>query len=152
MTEVLGAIGSVVGIAGFGIQLAHFLNKYVDVYKSAPYILSLVLERIEATNEALEEISELLRLEEDNVKAGKKAQLFSLKALRHVRKTSDKCLTTFWRIEAVIIRGKPTEEDISNKLKQFHLDLVESKGPVLLQLDRGMKLGKIDKWKWSFSK
>jgi len=151
MAEVLGAVGSVVGIAGFGLQLAHFLNKYLGVYKSAPNILILVLERIEATNEALEEISELLQLEEENVKGGGKAQFFSLKALRHVRKTSDKCLTTFWRIEAVIVQDKATEEEIALKLQRFHVQLGEAKGPVLLQLDRGLKLGKIDKWKWSFS-
>jgi hypothetical protein len=151
MAEVLGAVGSVVGIAGFSLQLAHYLDKYRGAYKSAPSVLATILERIDEIYEVLGNIKELLELERENITSIGKAQLFSPEVLRQIRANSDKCLKIFWRIEAIILQGNLTEGQLADKLNKFHDQLRQPEGAVLLQLDRGMKLDRIDKLKWSFN-
>lgn len=148
---ILGAVGSVVGIAAFGLQLAKFLDGYIDEYASAAESLEALLEGIDSTNDALEQVREFLQAEGKTLRKGKAPQLFSLKALKQVKTTSDKCLKVFWRIEAVILRKTPSDEEIRGRLEKFHREIKEKKEPVVLELDRGLKLNRLGRWKWSFS-
>lgn len=149
---ILGAVGSVVGIAAFGLHLAQFLDKFIDDYSSADESLVAILEGIASTNDALGQVRDFLQIEEKNVMSGGAPQLFSLKALKQIRSTSDKCLKVFWRVEAVILRKNPTDEEIKAKLVRFHLEVQEKKSPDVLELDKAsLKLNRLGRWRWSFN-
>jgi len=144
-----------VGIAAFGLKIAVFIDQFMGDYGEAGEILHTVLQGIEATQEALEQIRDLLLTEERSIRHGKDPQFFTLKALKLVRKTSDKCLRIFWRIEGAIFKTSPTEEEIKTKLEKFHLEVKKGEEPQSLQFNKNsftpLKLNKFDRWRFAFS-
>ena len=183
---ILGAVGSIVGIAAFSLKLAQFIDTFISDYGSAAADLTTILEGIESVHLALEQVREFLQQEEKNVRGGGAAQLFSGKALKQVRTTSDKCLKIFWRIEAVVLRrGEVGDAECRRRLGEWHRVVEEEVrgkeeegkegeggkegkkegtgkgegikqgdwkvGEGYLKLDGGLKIRKIDKWKWSFN-
>jgi hypothetical protein len=150
---ILGAVGSVVGIAGFGLQLAQFLDKFIDDYASAQESLGATLEAVGATNEALGQVREFLKREHKHVDKGGRPQIFSVKALAQIRTTSDKCLRIFWRIEATILRtsNSDLENRIATRLASFHAELQANREPPVINLDTRLKLSNLARWRWSFN-
>lgn len=150
---ILGAVGSVVGIAGFGLQLAQFLDTFIEGYASAPESLEAILETLYSTSEALEQVQEFLKREKKNVEQGGQPELFSAKALAQIRKTSDKCLKIFWKIEAVILRDSSSDLDdrISRRLVAFHAEIEANRAQPVICLDTRLKLSSLMRWRWSFS-
>lgn len=150
---VLGAAGSVVGIAGFGLQLAQFLDRFISEYSSADQSYHDILDSIDATSEALEQVGRFLEDEKINVEKGGKLKLFSIEALIKIEKTAGKCLKIFWRIEATILNKESSdlEAKISKNLTNFYESLRIKKEAPILKLDRGLKLSRLQRLKWSFS-
>jgi hypothetical protein len=131
----LGAAGSVVGIAGFGIQLAEVLYKIIDRYRSARQSLQDVTEYIETTTFALKRIQEYLKLEARNQQANKALQLFSPNALLGIKETADKCLLVFWRVEATVTRRTHAaiDRELLLKLQRFNNDIAHDIIPRLFE-------------------
>jgi hypothetical protein len=150
---ILGAVGSVVGIAGFGLQLAQFLDTFIEGYTSAPASLEAIVDTVYSTTGALEQVQEFLKREKNNVEQGGEPELFSPKALAQIRKTSDKCLKIFWRIEATILSDSSSdlEERISRRLVEFHAEIEANRAQTVLRLDTGLKLSTLMRWRWSFN-
>lgn len=121
----LGAAGSVVGIAGFGIQLYQILSKFVSQVRSAQEQLEGVIAEIDSTTSALEEIYYYLEKEVRNVETGKQLELFSESSLVKVKVTADKCLVVFWRIETVIAGSEPDgfDDELASRLTRFNRTL-----------------------------
>ncbi|KAI0451837.1 hypothetical protein F5B21DRAFT_516479 [Xylaria acuta] len=121
----LGAAGSVVGIAGFGIQLYQILSKFVSQVRSAQEQFEEVIAEIDSTTSALEEIYFYLEQEVRNVEAGKALELFSESSLVKVKVTADKCLVVFWRIETAIAGSEPErfDDELANRLTSFNQKL-----------------------------
>lgn len=149
---VLGAVGSVVGIAGFGLQLAQFLDSFIEQYAAARYSLGATLEALYSTSGALEQVQEFLQREHRNVAGGGQPELFSKGALVQVRKTSDLCLKIFWRIEAAILGESRSEleDKISRRLVAFHDEIDADREPRTLSLDQNLKVSRLMRWRWAF--
>jgi hypothetical protein len=77
-------------------------------------------DEIKSTTSTLEEIYTLLRQEVVNIKRGKPLYLFSETSLIKVKKTADKCLVIFWRIEATISGTEPIDDELVKKLDDFN--------------------------------
>ncbi|KAI0549191.1 hypothetical protein F4679DRAFT_276368 [Xylaria curta] len=124
----LGAAGSVVGIIGFGLQLSQILYNYLSQVWSAQERLEAVVDEIELTTSALQEIYVFLQLEVANIGHGQPLHLFSGNSLEKIRAIANRCLVIFWRVEATI-SGNLTAElddrllekllDFDNKLKYY---------------------------------
>jgi hypothetical protein len=150
---LLGAIGSVVGIAGFGLQLAQFLDGFVTDAIEANDSCHAVLEGIEATNHALEEVMNLLEEERENLNQGHKMILFSDKALSKLQTTADNCLKIFWKIEAIILKkdNKHLEAKLKTRLAEFHAEVKDKKDPPVLKIDKSLRLTRFQHIAWSFN-
>lgn len=158
---ILGAVGSVVGIAAFGLQLSEFVNDFLGQYERANESLQDVCYGLEVTIAVLDQIEELLHLEKENrtSKPGK-PKLFSDKALADVRKNTDGCLKVFWKIEATILSVKETpkelEERIRLKLQNFHETVKKNQEEgkqvrEIIRLERRRNLNRVQKFMYSFT-
>ncbi|KAI0441473.1 hypothetical protein F4803DRAFT_563015 [Xylaria telfairii] len=121
----LGAAGSVIGIAGFGVQLYQVLSKFVSQVRSAQEQLERVIAEIDSTTSALGEIYSYLEKEARNVETGKQLELFSESSLVKVKGTADKCLVVFWRIETAIAGSEPDgfDDELASRLTHFNRTL-----------------------------
>jgi hypothetical protein len=91
----LGAAGSVVGIAGFGIQLSQTLYEFIRQVASADQSLRAVWDGVYAVSGALEQAHSLVEEESTNVAQGMKLLLFTPKALGNIKGIVDQCLLIF---------------------------------------------------------
>ncbi|KAI3320825.1 hypothetical protein HD806DRAFT_524504 [Xylariaceae sp. AK1471] len=150
----LGAAGSVVGIAGFGIQLSQILIKYLSQIWSAQESLETIVDEIDSTTSALEEIYFFLRQEVVNLKRGKPLYLFSETSLIKVKITADRCLVVFWRVEATISGNWPVglEDELVRRLTEFNQKLDSYKPGSPIQIESELTsdpLGLRDKLRWA---
>ncbi|KAI1146721.1 hypothetical protein F4825DRAFT_466314 [Nemania diffusa] len=120
--SALGVAGSVVGIAGFGIQLSQILIKFISKVRSAQEHLEYVVEEIDLTTSALEDIYGFLKQEAQNVKTGRPLELFSQSSLIKVKDTADKCLVAFWYIEIIIAGSEPDgfKDEVKDRLNSLN--------------------------------
>lgn len=122
----LGAAGSVVGIASFGLQLGQVLYQFVSQVRGAKKELSGVLDGIHSTASALNRIHELLKDECEYLQQGnQRTILFSPEALNDVKGAADKCLVIFWRIEGTICNNCDSkfESELVRKLTAFNQEI-----------------------------
>ncbi|KAH6691118.1 hypothetical protein BKA61DRAFT_283800, partial [Leptodontidium sp. MPI-SDFR-AT-0119] len=132
--SALGAAGSVVGIAGFGLQLSKVLYQFTTEALSAPESLRTILNGIRATTCALELVHDFLKEECKHLEQKGQALLFSPKAITDVKRTADGCLMIFWRIEATITckAGPKFESILAQRLDLFNAELCkEDREPVV---------------------
>ncbi|EHL00098.1 hypothetical protein M7I_3997 [Glarea lozoyensis 74030] len=101
---ILGAVGSVVGIAAFGFKLAQFVEKTFEEFNAADATLRNILHNVKSISYALNEIEQLLRQERENLRTRGKAVLFSPRAIHDMQSMTDKCVEIFWYIEGTIAR------------------------------------------------
>jgi hypothetical protein len=153
--SILGAAGSVVGIASFGLQLSGALYQFIDSYRSAQENLQDVADGIQATTFALDKISEYLKLEEQNVQEGRGLQLFSNRALVGLQEVSNKCLLVFWRIEATVTRKDHSgfERELVDRLKQFNENIRNNREACFFEVSdclARVRLGFRNRIRWSF--
>lgn len=149
----LGAAGSVVGIAGFGVQLAQILRKYLSQIWYAQESLEAIVEEIGLTTSTLEEIYVFLEQEVDNIKHRQSLRLFSWTSLEKVKATADKCLVIFWRVEATISGNWPAaiEDHLVKKLDEFNNKLTHysPESPITIHSElTSDPLGLRDKLRW----
>lgn len=118
----LGAAGSVVGIADVAFQLVKSISKAYAEIASTEVVLRTIIDEVESMGTALSQISNLVSAEERNVKQGLGFKLFTRTALSDVRKTAEKCLVVFWRIEGTILDKAGTsdfEKNIETRRAEF---------------------------------
>ncbi|KAK0108827.1 hypothetical protein ONS96_002669 [Cadophora gregata f. sp. sojae] len=124
--SALGAAGSVVGIASFGLQLSQVLYQFTTQALAAKESLHTILNGIDATSRALESVHGFLAEECKHLEEKGQAILFSEKAITDVKGTADKCLIIFWRIEAAITSkktGSKFESTLIERLELFNAAL-----------------------------
>ncbi|KAI0856678.1 hypothetical protein F4860DRAFT_396874 [Xylaria cubensis] len=149
----LGAAGSVVGIIGFGFQLSQILCNYLYQVRSAQEHLEGVVDEIEFTTSALQEIYGLLQQEVANIERGQPLNLFSGNSLENIRTVANKCLVIFWRVEATI-SGNWTadfESQLTEKLLAFNNKLIHCTPGSTIQIKPDLTsdtLGSWDKLRW----
>ncbi|KAI8946874.1 hypothetical protein F4801DRAFT_596011 [Xylaria longipes] len=151
----LGAAGSVVGIAGFGIQLYQILSKFVSQVRSAQEQLEEVIAEIDSTTSALEEIYVYLEQEVRNVETGQPLELFSESSLIKVKVTADKCLVVFWRIETAIAGSEPDgfDKELANRLTSFNRKLASYYTGRTIKIESQLTSDPLrfrDKLRWAF--
>jgi hypothetical protein len=146
---ILGAVGSVVGIAGFGLQVAQFLDGFVTDAISANESLNDVRMGIYSIHDALYQVLEFLKKEKKHVvDRGHKPQYFSGTALDKVQSTAEQCLKIFLKIEATIL-NKPYSKDLDRRLSEIYVAIKANKEPPKPNLD-AKKLNKRQSFMWSF--
>lgn len=156
--DPISIVGTVVGVAGFGLQLAQFLTQFADQVLSADENLHSILQCVEGTSKVLFEVEQLLEQERKNIKKGRKLILFSKESISKIRTTSDDCLRVFWRIEAVILnKDKPKilERRIEVQLTELRRCIEKGEEPPDLKLSEVLskpKLTKLQQLAWVFSK
>jgi hypothetical protein len=138
--SALGAAGSVVGVASFGVQLAQVLYQFTSQALSAKQSLQSILGGIHATTCALNQVHGILAEECENLERKGRAILFSAKAIDDVKGAADKCLLIFWRIEATITSksGSKLEEELIKRLNAFNQELGTKKGPSPIRVDSAL--------------
>lgn len=136
----LGAAGSVVGIATFGVQLSAAIYRVYTEIGDAKQSLQAALDGIDSTALALEKIHEFLQIEEWNLKKGRGLLLFSDKAILGVKNTAHKCLVIFWRIEATITNksGPGFEQELLDRLLTLKADTKSGTEPPVFAVDRSL--------------
>ncbi|TRX96984.1 hypothetical protein FHL15_002290 [Xylaria flabelliformis] len=149
----LGAAGSVVGIIGFGFQLSQILCNYLSQVRSAQEHLEAVVDEIELTTSALQEIYGLLQQEVANIERGQPLYLFSGNSLENIRAIANRCLVIFWRVEATISGNWTTDDNsrLLEKLLEFNDKLKHSTPGSTIQIESELTadpLGSWDKFRW----
>jgi hypothetical protein len=114
---IIDAVGSVVGITAFGLQISQYLSGFIDEYNSADEGLSSIIFVIESINATLREVESLLQQERKNIETYHKAPLFSKQAIYSVKSIVDECLRIFWKIEATISR-KDNARDLELRVER----------------------------------
>jgi hypothetical protein len=150
---ILGAAGSVVGIAGFGIQLSQVLYSFISQARSANVTLRSLVDGVHATTGAMEQVHGLLEDEKKNIAKGHPAVLFSTKALLEVKSRADQCLILFWRIEAVITKKRESrdfEDQLADRLNAFNKGIATCNEPKLPRLDSHRVLSMLECLKWTY--
>jgi hypothetical protein len=138
--SALGAAGSVVGVASFGLQLSQVLYKFTSQAWSAGDSLRSLLGVIHATTCALDQVRGILAEECENLERKGRPVFFSTKAIDDVKSTADKCLLIFWRIEATITKnsGSKLEEELIKRLNTFNQQLATKKSPDPIPVDTNL--------------
>lgn len=134
----LGAAGSVIGIAGFALQLYTSISQFYSQFASASEELGSFLEVLSSISSALQHINDLLQTEEQHERSGKGRLLFSDSALRTTRETANKCLLIFWRIEGTITNKcntKQFEQGLERKLVEYNEKIRNNQKQVEIKLD-----------------
>lgn len=136
--EALGAAGSVVGIASFGLQLCQVLYQFTSEARNANESLVAVLNGIHATTCALDQVHGFLEEEVEHLKTTRQAAFFTPKSIQAVKRTADECLIIFWRIEATIANKYHSkfEEELIVKLNNFNEKLSKQKDPPPISVDK----------------
>lgn len=136
----IGAAGSVIGIAGFGLQLSAAIYKFYSQIGDAKESLQAAVDGIDSTAVALERIYEFLQIEEENLTKGKGLLLFSNTAILGVKDTAHKCLAVFWRIEATVTNrnGPKFEQELLDRLLALKRDTGKSSQRPVLELDSSL--------------
>lgn len=150
---ILGAAGSVVGIAGFGIQLSQVLYSFVSQTRSANRTLRSLIDGINATTGAMDQVRDLLKDEKRNIEKGHPATLFSAKALDDVKGRADQCLIIFWQIEAAITKKREArnfEDELAERLDAFNQVITSTAEPKLPRLDIHQVLSRLESLKWTY--
>lgn len=135
---VLGAASSVVGIADFAFKLAQTISKSYSEIASTEVILQSILDEVGSTGNALRSINGLVQDEEDNVKHGEGFQIFTEMALLDVKRTAEKCLLVFWRIEGTILETKDFEKDLERRRAAFHKQVRNDHNGIDIKLAEGL--------------
>ncbi|EPE31476.1 hypothetical protein GLAREA_12232 [Glarea lozoyensis ATCC 20868] len=126
---ILGAVGSVVGIAAFGLQLLTFLDTFVSTYADQGVDLERILESVAETRKALESVQDLLLEERANLATYKKYMIFSEEALRKVEITAHRRQNL-----EDILRDPYLRKEIAGMAKQLNLTMVKPSPPDHLAL------------------
>ncbi|KAI1840598.1 hypothetical protein JX266_013202 [Neoarthrinium moseri] len=138
--SALGAAGSIVGIASFGIQLSKVLFDFCNQVGSAPESLQAVLDVLESTVEALGEVNHFLNTEIRAHQHYKKTFTYSTKWLLSVKRTADKCLIVFWRIEAAIIdTSKTTDKELMDRLANYNKQVSANNSTIPIEIELRLK-------------
>ncbi|RDL35254.1 uncharacterized protein BP5553_07185 [Venustampulla echinocandica] len=117
--EALGAAGSIIGIAGFGLQIATTLQTYAEATLEADDRIRDIANDISATASALQRLQAVITRDE-NLKNGK---VFSVEGLKSVNKIASQCDTVFKRtVELLNKAGKP-EEELANAERSKELKI-----------------------------
>ncbi|KAI0859376.1 hypothetical protein F4860DRAFT_504780 [Xylaria cubensis] len=150
----LGAAGSAIGIASFGIELFKILRTFVSQVISAQEQLEEVIAEIKSTASALEEIYFYLEKEVHNVEAGKPLELFTESSLIKVKDTADKCLVVFWRIEIAMSGNEPDgfDDELRNRLNGFNQKLTSYCTGQIIEIELQLNSGPLrfrDKFRWA---
>ncbi|KAI0186532.1 hypothetical protein EV127DRAFT_168939 [Xylaria flabelliformis] len=150
----LGAAGSAIGIASFGIELFKILRTFVSQVISAQEQLEEVIAEIKSTASALEEIYFYLEKEVHNVEAGKPLELFTESSLIKVKDTADKCLVVFWRIEIAMSGNEPDgfDDELRNRLNSFNQKLASYCTGQIIEIELQLNSGPLrfrDKFRWA---
>jgi hypothetical protein len=151
--SIIGAASSVVGIAGFGIQLSQVLYSFVSQARSANVTLRALIDGVNATTGVMDQVRGLLEDEKKNIENGHMAMLFNTKALDDVKGRADQCLIIFWRIETAIIKKREArdfEEQLAERLEAFNADIKAKKEPKLAKLDTHRIFSKLECLKWTY--
>jgi hypothetical protein len=153
---ILGAVGSVVGIAGFGLQISQYLTTFLDDYNSANSSLNTIILVIESVNATLTAVESLLRKERQNVETSRKAALFSKQAIYNLKSMADECLRLFWKIEATILE-KDSEKYLELRVERRLTDwnrmvacATENEPAPTLDFTLDDQLSKRQQFKWIF--
>lgn len=152
--SVLGAAGSVVGIASFGLQLGKILYCYADEARSAKTSLELIQGGIQSTSAALHQLHDLLKKEFENLEKGRASLLFTPKALDDVKDTADKCMIIFWRIEGTIKNecDAKFEKGLGQKLVDFNKQLQDNIQPEPIKIEGSWTIRRNLRWPFITSK
>ena len=151
---IIGAVGSVVGIAAFGLKIAQFIGKSIDEYETADDDLSAILDVVKSTSRSLSQVELLLREEKRNLAIDGKAKLFSTTAVENIRSNADDCLMIFWRIEATLLK-KDNPKDLQiyvlRKLLDWRSALARNpdENPPDLALESDQRLSRRQRFRWS---
>jgi hypothetical protein len=149
----LGAAGSVVGIASFGLQLSQTLYQFISSSRGANTSVRAVMDGVNATTGAMDQVRGLLDDENERIAQDGKAVLFSVKALEDIKGIVDQCLIIFWKIEATITNksdSKFLDQDISRRLVIFNDEVKAKKASKLLKLDSMLVLTKMQCLRWPY--
>ncbi|KAI9802128.1 MAG: hypothetical protein M1833_002049 [Piccolia ochrophora] len=132
----LGAAGSAVGIASFGLQLATTLTSYVESAFEAGERIKDIADEISSTAGALQSLEELVDLDRSGAK---RAKIFNGDGLKRIQQTARQCYTIFKRIIAALNKaGKAADNDFEKTDREIKLSGFEHlKWPWLQpQIDR----------------
>lgn len=111
-----------VGVADVAFKLASSFYKAYTEIAVTKVVLGSILDEVESMGTALKQISDLVSTEQRNVKQRLGFKLFTPVALCDVRKTAEKCLVVFWRIEGTILETAGTsgfEKRIATRRANF---------------------------------
>jgi hypothetical protein len=149
--SAIAAASSVVGIASFGLQLSQTLYQFISEARDAHYSIHAVVDGVNATTAAMNQVRSFLDEERDNVESGGKTVLFSDKALRDVKNALDHCLALFWRIECTLLNKpspKQIDEEIKKRLDTFNKQIIEKKNPETPTLNENLVLKRLRKFEY----
>ena len=100
----LGAAGSIIGIAGFGLQVATTLQTYVEATLEADDRIRDIANDISATASALQRLQVVI-VRDDKLPQGR---IFSVEGLKVVNTIASQCDAVFTRIVELLNKaGKP---------------------------------------------
>jgi len=121
--EALGAAGSVVGIAGFGLQIAGTLQTYAEASLEADDRIRDIANDISATASALQRLQAVI----DHDEKLAEGRVFSVEGLKSVNKISSQCDVVFKRIVELLNKAGNPGEQLSNaeRVKDLKLSTLD---------------------------
>jgi len=142
---------SVIGIAGFGLQLSQTLYQFVSTTLGAKESLRDIRDGINLAASAMKQVHGFLQEESERLQRGGEPMLVTASALEDVKGAVDNCLIIFWRIEATITsqEGRKLEQELVQRLIAYNKELKANKTPDILKPDAKLaSLSKRGQLKW----
>lgn len=119
----LGAAGSIIGIAGFGLQIAVTLQTYTEAALEADDRIRDIANDISATASALQQLQAVIA-HDDKLPQGK---IFTVEGLKVLNKVASQCDAVFTRIVQLLNkagqpRGQLSNSEVAKDLRLSSLD------------------------------
>jgi DNA-binding FrmR family transcriptional regulator len=117
--EALGAAGSIVGIVGFGLQIAGTLQTYAEASLEADDRIRDIANDISATASALQRFQAVIVHDEKL----SESRVFSVEGLKAVNKISTQCDVMFKRVVQLLNKAGNPGSQLSNAERAKDLKL-----------------------------
>ncbi|KAI0851620.1 hypothetical protein F5Y00DRAFT_267773 [Daldinia vernicosa] len=127
MGDPLGAVGSIVGIAAFGLQIATMLQMYIEAVFEAQESLKDIALDVSATASALEQLDEFIKPDQNNKAIASKS------GVEQVKRLASQCEQVYGAIIHLIAKAVGVPKDNSGKVTHDALNLHSLNAPSRIQ-------------------
>ena len=135
-------VASVLGIAGFGLQLYQTLKTFANKWADAHQYLLWLMTDVDLSVSAIRGVQDLLDRDDEIRKRGQGRRLFNERSVIDARRAADQCMVIFRNVvDFILKKGKAGKEEV----------VLDDKHPDYLYLNQKVILSSLGRINWALA-